>query len=90
LVNPESVRILVQFVSGETGQVDFANFDVVLVDGEDGVDLVNNRYYVVTKEIQELTKSIGFSWDSVSVVKVYASVIFGVGQQPTHQILGGS
>jgi hypothetical protein len=85
VVHPESVRISVQFVSGETGQVDFANFDAILVDGEDGVDFVNNRYYVVTKQIQELVKSISFSWDQVSIVKVYASVIFGTGQQPSHR-----
>lgn len=83
VVNPESVRILVEFASGETGQIDFAKMEVVLVDGEDGVDFSNNRYFVVTKQIQELNQSISFSWDSVTVVKVYASVLFGTGQEPS-------
>lgn len=83
VVHPESVRILVEFVSGETGQVEFANFDVILVNGENGVDFSNNRYYVVTKQIQELSKSISFSWEAVSVIKVYTSVLFGIDQQPS-------
>lgn len=85
IVHPESVRILVEFVSGETGQVEFANFDAILVDGEDGVDFASNRYYVVTKQLQDLNQSISFSWDSVTVIKVYVSVLFGVGQQPSHR-----
>jgi hypothetical protein len=38
-------------------------------------DLTKNRYFVVSKQLQELTKSPGFTWDSVKNVKVYASVM---------------
>lgn len=82
-VNPEQVRILLEFASGETGSVEYAKFDVVLTNGEDGVDFANNRYYVVSKELQELNKTIGFSWDSVNIVKVYCSTLFGTGLEPS-------
>lgn len=78
-VHPEQVRILVEFASGETGAVESAKFDVVLTNGEDGVDFENNRYYVVTKQLQELNKTISFSWDAVTIVKVYCSTLFGTG-----------
>ncbi len=38
-------------------------------------DLSKNRYFVVTKQLQSLTKSSGFTWDAVKNVKVYASAI---------------
>lgn len=78
-VDPEQVRILVEFASGETGSVESAKFDVILTNGEDGVDFANNRYFVVEKQLQELNKTIGFSWDAVTIVKVYCSVLFGTG-----------
>ena len=35
----------------------------------------NNRYYVITKQIQELYMSTGFTWDAVTIAKIYSSVI---------------
>ena len=40
-------------------------------------DFDTNRYVVVTKELQELFKTSNFTWSSVRVVKVSASVIDG-------------
>lgn len=82
-VDPEEVRIIVEFASGETGDVEFAKFDAVLVNGENGVDFATNRYYVVSKQLQELNQSIAFSWDSVAIVKVYCQVLFGADRQPS-------
>lgn len=81
--DPEQVRLMVEFASGETGAVDSAKFDVVLTNGEDGVDFSSNRYFVATKQLQELNKTIGFSWDSVTIVKVYCSILFGTGLEPS-------
>jgi hypothetical protein len=81
--DPEQVRIMIEFASGETGSVDSAKLDVVLTNGEDGVDFSENRYFVVTKQLQELNKTIGFSWDSVTIVKAYCSVLFGTGLEPS-------
>jgi hypothetical protein len=39
------------------------------------VDFSTNRYYVVSRQLQELRKSTGFSWSKVSVVKIYATVL---------------
>jgi hypothetical protein len=83
VVHPDAVKLLIEFASGETGQVEFAKMEVNLVDGQDGVDFENNRYFVITKQIQELTKSIAFSWDNVTIIKAYASVLFGTGQEPS-------
>jgi hypothetical protein len=82
-VDPEEVRIMIEFASGETGSVESAKLDVVLTNGENGVDFSTNRYFVVTKELQELNKTIGFSWDSVTIVKAYCSVLFGTGLEPS-------
>jgi hypothetical protein len=78
VVHPSGVRILVEFASGETGNDEFARMEIDLADGENGVDLKTNRYFVITKQIQELKKSIGFSWDKVGIIKVYCSVLFGI------------
>ena len=42
-------------------------------------DFVNNRYFVVTKKLEELDKSPEFSWQGASIVKVYASADNGAG-----------
>jgi hypothetical protein len=36
-----------------------------------------NRYYVVSKQLQDLYTSANFNWNDVSVVKIYVSVIDG-------------
>lgn len=82
-VDPEQIRIMVEFASGETGSIEYAKFDAVLTNGENGVDFSTNRYFTVTKELQELNKTIGFSWDSVTIVKVYCSVLYGTGLEPS-------
>jgi hypothetical protein len=85
IVHPSAVRILVEFASGESGNDEFAKMEINLVDGQDGVDLSTNRYFVTTKQLQDLKKSIAFSWDSVSIVKVYGSVLFGESLLPSNR-----
>jgi hypothetical protein len=85
VIHPDGVKILLEFASGESGNDEFARFEVELNHGEGGIDLQNNRYFVITKEIQELKKSIAFSWDSVSIVKVYGSVLYGNPVDPSNQ-----
>ena len=73
---PDSVRILVEFASSDASadQGEFARFEVNIDNGPE-FDLSNSRYIVVTKQLQELYKSSGFTWSTVNVVKVYATVI---------------
>jgi hypothetical protein len=73
--DPEEVRILLEFASAESGDVQAAFMEVRLVDGEDGVDFSENRYFVISQQLQELRKTIGFSWNQVNLIKAYASVI---------------
>jgi hypothetical protein len=79
---PENVKIILEFASSDnpnTPNLDYARFEVDISNGNgsqlDGEhDFQNNRYVVVTKKLQELDRSSGFSWKSVNVAKIYASV----------------
>jgi hypothetical protein len=82
--DPSSVRILLEFASAESGDVQAAYLEVDLVDGEDGVDFSQNRYFVISKQLQELRKTIGFSWDQVNIIKAYSSVL--VGGEPSEEL----
>lgn len=73
---PDAVRILVEFTSSDASSEpgEFARFEVNINNGS-GFDLSTSRYIVVTKQLQELYKSSGFTWSAVNVVKVYATVV---------------
>jgi hypothetical protein len=71
---PDEVRILLEFAESDSpGTGEWARFEVVM--SSDDYDFANNRYYVITKELQELYKSTGFTWNNVSIVKIYSSII---------------
>jgi hypothetical protein len=78
---PDTVRILVDFASDdETNSPQFARFEVNLNNGSSLSDPLNdefetNRYYVVSKPLQDLYTTPNFSWNAVSVVKIYVSII---------------
>jgi len=73
---PDAVRILLEFgssdSSSDTGE--FARFEVNITD-DGSYDFATNRYFVITKQLQELYKSSGFTWSTVNVVKIYATVL---------------
>jgi len=71
--NPTSAKIIVEFASPETESGTSAQYARLkkIVTG----DFTNNRYYVVSDTLENLEKSAGFSWGSVSVVKIYVSVL---------------
>jgi hypothetical protein len=73
---PDKVRILVEFSSSSVfGEGEWARFEVIL----DSYDFENNRYIVITKQLQDMYKSsAGFSWSSVNTVKIYSSIIDGI------------
>lgn len=73
--NPDTIRILIDFAA--TDEVDpeiYARFEVDIEDGVDGYDFATNRYIVVSKQLQQLYKTQNFTWDAVTVVKIYVSV----------------
>jgi hypothetical protein len=75
---PDEVRILLEFAEDDSvNPIDkqWARFEIVM--SANDYDFTNNRYYVITKELQELYKSTGFTWNNVSIVKIYSNVING-------------
>lgn len=75
-VSPDTVKILIEFSSSDVYNQpgsQYARFEVVVNDG-DIQDFSENRYFVIKKQLQELYKSSGFTWSTVDVVKIYASV----------------
>jgi hypothetical protein len=73
-VSPDAVKILVEFASADDGSGESARFVVDITDGAGGYDFSTNRYYVVSKQLQQLVTTGGFTWDAVTVAKIYASV----------------
>lgn len=77
---PDKIRILVDFASTDEGSGQFARFEAEINHGTSGnpqevQDFETNRYFVITKQLQELYTSPNFTWNSVTVVKIYACVI---------------
>jgi hypothetical protein len=78
-VTPENVRVMVEFASTETETAEYARFEAEVIDDSSGgaYDFSTERYFVVTKQLQELYTSANFTWNAVTVVKIYACVIDG-------------
>jgi hypothetical protein len=76
---PDTVRILVTFSETDTeNSGEFASFEAELENGSGTggtYDFENNRYFVITKRLEELYQSSGFTWNAVTVVKIYACVL---------------
>jgi hypothetical protein len=77
---PDTVRILVDFSSSDTSSGEYARFEAELNNGSSlslplDDEFETNRYYVVSKQLQDLYTSANFNWNDVSVVKIYVSVI---------------
>lgn len=74
---PSGVRLLLDFAStDDPTSGEFARFEVDITDGIDGYDFENNRYIVITKQLQDLYLSTNFTWNAVTVVKIYATVLY--------------
>lgn len=72
---PDEVRILLEFAPSDTntsGEPLTAGFEIILKNTD--YDFANNRYFVVTKELQELNKQTGFTWNNITTAKIYTSV----------------
>jgi hypothetical protein len=89
--DPDEVRIMVEFTPSDSS-LEYARFDAIVKGGSTYnnnpgaesfvypsgvVNFSNNRYYVVSRELQELHKSTNFSWNEVNTVKIYVNVIKG-------------
>ena len=73
---PDSIRILVDFAGTDDSNPEvYARFEVNIEDGVDGYDFATNRYFVVSKQLQELYRSQNFTWNAVNIVKIYTCVL---------------
>lgn len=82
VLQPESVRIIVEFSStGTFKSGKWAIFEAVV--NSTNNDFSTNRYFVIKKQIQELQKSADFSWAEINTVRIYASVIKSGSAEPT-------
>jgi hypothetical protein len=72
---PDTIRLILEFASTDVlSEGEFARFEVNLENYSD-FDYTENRYFVVSKKLEELTTTNGFTWNSVNVVKIYTSLI---------------
>jgi hypothetical protein len=74
---PDSVIIMVEFASTEGASPEYARFQAELVSGTGTGEysFSTNRYWVISKQLQDLLVSSSFTWDSVTVAKIYACAI---------------
>lgn len=67
----DQVMIMVEFASTDSDDpTNFARYYVNM----SGAEFNTNRYHVVPMTLQQLRKSIGFTWNTINVTKIYASV----------------
>ena len=72
-LQPFRVKILIEFADSDaTASTNYAQFQVNVTNAEKGFS--TNRYVVETKKLEQLVKSSSFTWNSVNVVKIWASV----------------
>ena len=75
---PDTVRILVEFASTDAENTgEYARLEIELDNGSGTggtYDFTTNRYYVITEQLQNLYVTNGFTWDAVTVVKIYTSI----------------
>jgi hypothetical protein len=76
---PDTVRVLVEFAESDNSTGEYARFEANIIKGTSTgqYDLLNNRYCLVTKQLQELYTTPNFTWNSVGVIKIYASTFVG-------------
>jgi hypothetical protein len=68
---PDTVRVLVEFVNSDGTQS--AKMEAEATNAAYG--LSSNRYVVVEKRLDQLSYTATFSWNTVSVVKIYVSTL---------------
>lgn len=78
-LQPATVRLMVEFSADDTTiSTNHARMQTEIVDINvdpvNGVDLSTNRYFVIKTTLADLIKTTTFSWNSVKLVKIYASV----------------
>ena len=77
-IPPTKAYIVVEFAPSEGGAIDpenFAKFQVNLTSSTPGfAGFDDSRYHVVSNKLGDLVKGNSFTWGSVSLLKIYASI----------------
>jgi hypothetical protein len=72
-LQPFRVKVLIEFADSDaTASTNYAQFQVNVTNAQKGFS--TNRYVVETRSLEQLVKSSSFTWNSVNVVKIWASV----------------
>jgi len=73
---PDKVRVIVEFSSSGTFATgSWARFEAEINYNDPGVNFATNRYFIISKQLQELYKSENFAWSDINTVRIYSSVI---------------
>ena len=74
---PDITRVLVDFASTDDGSGEYARFEAEVVNGTGTgqYKLSENRYIVVSKQLQDLYTSANFTWNAVTIAKIYVSTL---------------
>jgi len=72
---PDAVNIAISFTNEDSSE--YARFEIVMNNGTSPrqYDFANNRYFVLSKQLQQLYTSANFNWDLVTQVRIYSNVI---------------
>jgi hypothetical protein len=81
--SPQNAKLILEFASSDDpNSSQFARLEVSLddinfVDGSSDIktDFSDSRYFVVSKQLQDLYKTPSFTWSGVDVVKIFACVL---------------
>ncbi len=71
---PDKVNIVINFTNADGSK--YARFQAILNNGTGSgeYDFTENRYFVISKQLQELYTSEGFNWDIVTQVQIYSNI----------------
>lgn len=76
---PSRILVLIEFSSDDQLEPDkYARFQIDIEHSEElnaSNNLNTNRYFVVSKQLQELVKSSNFSWGAVDIAKIYVCIL---------------
>lgn len=80
---PDSLKIILEFINSNN---QYARCLVDLVDSVDGISFDDNRYFVVEKTLEDVVQQEGFSWESITSVRLYSCIVTAGETVDTHYI----